>query len=1590
MPFLRSAKIIILIFLLIPVFVFAQETGDDPPAPELDVETLRRRITGEPEEIMAFSLFDSEVSFFLTGSWMGALQGNFGFSVSPMGAAFASPETPLLFTQNADITMSLWINDRWFLEANFLDESNMNTYSAGYQGLEGEYVRYAGIGNTGLDFPSFPYLDLGGDSPSSFGFYGLFGNGELDVHTLFRYDSASRDEKVFVGGRERSYSYVQVQNYTRGISFVLPDTEIDSEILVYIEDARGSIADSSGRRWRLALPSEYAAGRASGLLELSIRPEGMVAVSYSKGVYTRPWNTSMGSYGVNGFLNEVQIWFNSGVAINLENYPQCGSDGSSPKRPGEVIIGGVHALVIREPGTFSPFERQNLYEAPSSTPEYAALVSLSSGNIINGFELVPQNSGALAENSRMYELLREGKNSPRDPQSLWPLAAEYPEIYLPDTSPFTGDITLRFTNFGSTGAYYIGDDVIPASIQVWRSGIQDTNFSFNPSSGEVVLSGSVGSGELIRITYLKRSEQSRVGSIAAGVGAVYHKDASPFSVQAALGIRWNLTEASAFTEEGSSSPGSAGLGANVSWDYGLFKANITAGFALDQADTTGLYRAASMEGNETVLALPPDTSFISNPPTSITGLNLSNRAGLVYRNYTSNSGLGSTLMPVNWNDSTVITGRDGPYPAKDPQLGDTQVLVAEFTLNSSKKWTGFQVPLPQDSAILSHAVEIEIPYRFYGFNKKPGNNFKLIVQIGSLSGRDYAHNENSALIWENVLFENDQSPHDVQSSKSFNTESRLARFVLTDEDRLKLADAKFLRLIVVYEDTDEISGRVILAPPIVRGSALRAVTFYGNTVNGIQDFSSANRVTVTETIDTPPTLESTYRDIINRLHPSGGTQRVMKIEWENMDTGISAGVDGRIGELPLDNYRALSFFIKVPSGFNSGTLSFIVSDGPSSIMDRELEAHIPLSAFRVGQWSKVTIRYQGSNTGISVDGGDASGAWMRYRPKTKTVESSNGKSGYVAILVNPDSSAPLGDASIFIDEIILEDAAMSYRMNAGGNVQYSRPGTLLSIGGVSVLADFNVTSALESEFRGDPLIQDVGIRGSMVNRTGVGISLLGVKLTGNLSFTAAKDTFLWSADHGISRSFGQFSIGETFYASPSENSAQHKFFIDFTSPFFIKFNADVNYNYSKVEQRWNLGMGFTADNVYIPTINATFQAGWTRGASFEDQGYGELWLRTWDDMIPDTGSGASGRRTATQITVTERTTPVGATVTLTGSTNFTGANSITVLENSAYLDIPATLSGTTLNFRAGRNYKRHLYFSGNDALEDGAKFFESINDSLPLWAIFPGYSLFTESLNDAMERSLRSSASSKIAQYTAFNDHFSARASLPVHYNLAAFFVPSNAGLRLERVLEQKLDTRADILNLGISLGYSAINMFGLLGYLPLFKFYQSDEYTQGFEMLFLFPKGENVSWRFQSVTGATFVGFSGGMLNLANTLTFRSGGNWLESAVLDWTTPASNSLLGVFYGWIAEAALKQNSWLGLSSLLNSEYEQLRRESLELVLDKTENNFRMSLVLGHEAIIRILGRLNFSAFVKLRFNEDARNKIYTFDALLGTTLRVSF
>ncbi|MDR2134147.1 MAG: hypothetical protein LBP27_03485, partial [Treponema sp.] len=1213
------------------------------------------------------------------------------------------------------------------------------------------------------------------------------------------------------------------------------------------------------------------------------------------------------------------------------------------------------------------------------------------------------------------------------PETRWPLAREYPEIYLPGGSGFSEDLALRFVNYGSAGAYSIGTDVVPGSVQVWRGGIQDPNVSYNAENGTLALANPASFNEVIRVSYLKRSTETRMGSIAAGLGAVY-SNGGPFSSELALGLRWNITANTSFTEEGISDPGTVGLGTKAAWETDRLKAQITAGLGFEQPDTTGLYRAAGMEGSEIVLALIPENSFVSEAPNDssipgggalFSGLVSDTRADLAYRNYRENTLGGSALNSVDWSGAPLVAGESGPYPARDPGLtGEAITLVAEFSLSATQNWTGFEVPLGTDSEFIKEAKEIEIPFRFHDFNAAPPADFRLVLQIGSLSAKDRGFVENPALIFETLLFDASwaSSPPAAMpgiNPPSFDTSPRIARFALSDGDRRKLGDAKFLRIIAlrstpVIPGIESVRGRVILAPPIVRGAGFRPVTVLGGAVKGASDPGANGGVKSVEIRETGAgRLEERYGGIVDRLHPSGGRQQVLEVSWKGMTMpGEGAGADGRVSALPLASYRTLSFFVRGPvktdaagqpdtSPFTGGTLSFIAARGPESLAksgETYLEAKIPLAAFTPGEWSEVNITYRGENQGIRVGGHGVSGG-LEYRtpPRDSGAAAAPGSSGYVAVFVSPDAGA-LPDGFFRLDEIILENSSPLYRLNGGTRVEYSKPGNLLSIKDTVLFADLSLSTALESEVQGNPFIAGTETYGGGVSRSSAALSLLGTKLSGNLAFNAAPESFLWSAGHSVSRKWGPFSAEESFATSLEDGTIEHRLGLGFSSIVSSRFDAEVYYEDETMNRNWNAALGFRAPRPYIPSVNVDAAAAWkekTETPGEWPENYGRSWVNTWEPMVPDLGGDAGVRDTRGLIKITEDTKPVGAALSLEGSTAFSGLNNSTRSFSAVALDVPVDLGASGLNFQMGRGFRRHLRFSAEDALGDGDKFAESIGDSLPLWGVFPFYSLFTPALDDAMDRGLRDSPSAELAEYTLFSDHFGFGVRLPAVYDFRSFFIPASAGGKIQRILEQKMDTRLDMLNLSGSLGFSALNMFGAFGVYPFLKFYRGDEFSHNLEAAVAIPRDEDLSWRAQSALGMNFHGFTGGELGLINTLTFGSAG-WAESLTLDWTVPVKRSLLGMFYGWIASLAASQSSWLVLANLMSTPWEQLRKETLELSFAHDGDYLKWNIAAGHESIIRIFGRLNFSVFAKLGLTDDERTRILSLIATIGTSLNLSF
>lgn len=1600
--------------ILIPVCVFLLTAVSSAASPAEPVGSKTDVKPEQPEsqaELLALEAGDADVSLFMTGSWKGTFSGSGGLALTELGTHFTSEESPILFQQETDLTLELLIAKRWFVEASFLDNYDLNTYRAGYRGLEGETVQYVGVGNTGLDFPSFPYLDLGGDAPNSFGIYGKFGSGPLLIHTLFRYDAATRVEKVFVGTRERTTEDVSIENHLRGRSFVLPDEALDSAPVVYIEDSSGSFTGSDGRRYRRASASEYAASGIFGIVELTASPSGRVAVAYAKGGNTAPWTNSLGAYSpASGFLGEAQAAFSEAdPSIHLADYPQSGGTG----KPGTITLNGTSALIIYEKGTFSPFERGNRYTAPdSSTNATASVVRPSTGTVVGSYELTavsdlakldfPTDGSMLTASRTVFELLpSRATTDRRSIEARWPLLAEAPEAYLSGSKTSSADIAIRFTTYGASGSYDIGKDVVPGSVQVIRNGFADPLAYYDEETGTVILASPASLDEIIRISFLKRADERRFGSVAAGLGVEYLPD-GPISARGALGVRWNVSGDS-YSEHGATNPGSVGLSGGVKWDYGDFRAGLTAGLTYDQPDTTGLYRVAGMEGSEVRLTIYDDKAFPSEPPESLDPLLAEdNAADLPFRDYHETDALGtSTLKPITWGGSSLVSDKDGPYAVSDDSVSG-EILVAEFELDDEHTWAGFQARLGAEAAALERAKRIVIPYRFYNFTSNA--DFKVYAQFGALADPKEGRYETRALTYTALIYDS----ADPASGRTPGTAWKLAQLSLDDEGRRSLADARSMRIVIRFStaptQTASISGRLLVGGPTSIGSAFRPViAAEGEAPAAAQDASSG--VAVAEEIDA--SLRAAFASELDRLHPENADQRVLKIAWAGIASGSAAGADHRTEAIPLGSYRSLALFVRGPAATSASdaeslkesTLRIALARGPSSLSSQAaaketpLEVRIPISAFTPNTWSPVEILYGGSESSVKVGGAVVPKASVSFRPSALAV-SGGADPTYIAVLMEPQMGGTLSDGSLAIDELTLKEPSPSYGTKLGGNVAWKKAGPVLTAGDRVIVSDLETEGSFESNAYGDPFGNGSVNGGSVAGRSAAAATVLGSRLSGTLASSVGTFGTVWSASHAASIPVGPLSLQESFSFAPNDESLERGFGFELSLPLRVGISGAVDGESAQLIRTWKASLGVSGAPISgkkEEEASAKVSAGLDASAAWTENAderladltdYGEAWQWSWKPLTPDDGKGVRKRALEGRTNFALEAEPVGVGVTADGLSNYLASSGTTESTSSLRLEFPSVVGPVKGALGFSRFFSRVMEGSPIGVSDDLSLFASSLGASAQLWSAIPVNTLWEPRL----EYDLLSAADG--ASQATFRDGIDLALEFPQVQGPAALVLPVAFQSAIERVLGRSYDTITDSIVTSGSLSFSAMNLFGAFGSVPTFSFYASDEFSHSIEAQAIFGDDASTTWQTTLRNNAAFYGFTDSRLGLSNTVVIASE-SWSEGVMVSWTSPAPKSFLGAVYWGIMRPLGSKHEMPAFAELAASPTIRERRETLEFsISDGTA--FAWTCSLGHESIIRVAGRLTLNAFMKLIAADSEATDILAFTATIGTSLAVTY
>ena len=306
-----------------------------------------------------------------------------------------------------------------------------------------------------------------------------------------------------------------------------------------------------------------------------------------------------------------------------------------------------------------------------------------------------------------------------------------------------------------------------------------------------------------------------------------------------------------------------------------------------------------------------------------------------------------------------------------------------------------------------------------------------------------------------------------------------------------------------------------------------------------------------------------------------------------------------------------------------------------------------------------------------------------------------------------------------------------------------------------------------------------------------------------------------------------------------------------------------------------------------------------------------------------------------------------------------------------------------------RRYERTLGAAHESVEGDLEEFADAFTHAGAPLAVPPFFALFDAELPAKTQAALADARNAAWVSGGAWGDRYRAALQLPSRRGLSALFVPRDVSAHIDRNILVKFDTTQDILGVGGSVGTAAQNLFGAFGVRPVFSFYQTDEFRQELSAAVALPKNDTASWRVNLAQSAGFFGFEGAELRLSDTMTLLSTG-FLLGAAVEWISPVEKSLTSAFYDWVMRRFRGSERSPALASLAGAQYERVRKEKLQVDVDRSAEYARYALSAGHESIVRIAGRLELIVFITLSCAQDKQTETLSFIAVTGTSLRISF
>lgn len=488
-----------------------------------------------PSSLFSGKLGDADVEAFAQGFWEATVLSSGAWSVGSDSSGFNS--IPFLFTQTPDLYTYLKYRERWFFEAYVTQDSADSLFLLSFEGGEDDFVKSARLGNSGIEFPDYPYLSFGTPG-GSFGFsiHAYDDSKGASYDAMVRWDGLSWESRDFFGSAEAVETEILPSDHLRGRRFVLPDSGIRS---LTLSDTR---AGSS----RLLATDEFVVDLANSTILLDAEPRGVLSASYVTA---------------------------AGIEKSLVLYELGTDDEGNTLR------------------TSYGYEARNLYAVTGAKESGELFVRSAATGLTDSRFAVTSVGDDLAQ------VIRDDAG-PGDDGFMQPFAEDSPWVYNDDNDGYPdgdGFVIIRRV-VQSFDAITLDEGTVEGTITVYRDGVGSTAFTYDDDSKTLTLSPPPMDGETIQVRYAVESQDNSDGALAFAAGARWPWLGLSWS--AALGGRVPLFGLG-YDEEGElkSSWMAMSIGSASEWEGGEFNAAIAARY--QKAGASGIYRIEGMEDTVT-------------------------------------------------------------------------------------------------------------------------------------------------------------------------------------------------------------------------------------------------------------------------------------------------------------------------------------------------------------------------------------------------------------------------------------------------------------------------------------------------------------------------------------------------------------------------------------------------------------------------------------------------------------------------------------------------------------------------------------------------------------------------------------------------------------------------------------------------------------------------------------------------------------------------------------------------------------------------------------------------------------------------------